>query len=161
MFFQSVTRRKTVFSRDFCCLSAIFVVSCNSSLTRFQNSVDWNMFSPFQMLENEGLNLSQKRRVLLHVNSGRGRLTDSCSRNSDEMVHKGQCPQAKSSLCHCSLCIQISVHSESVGFHLASERVPRILETKATDRTYLERKNPLFFFLLAACLILLLAQGVY
>lgn len=71
----SVTRRKTVFSRDFCCLSAIFVVSCSDFLTRFQNSVDWNMLSPFQMLENEGLNLSQKRRVLLHMMRCRGRLT--------------------------------------------------------------------------------------
>lgn len=108
VFSVSHKKKNSVLSRDFCCLRAIFVVSCNSSLTRFQNSVDWNMFSPLQMLEKEGVNLSQKRRVL-HVNSCRGRLTDSCSRNSDEMVHKGQRPQAKSSLCYCSLCIQISL----------------------------------------------------
>lgn len=161
MFVFSVTRRKTVSSRDFCCLSAIFVVSCSDFLTRFQNSVDWNMLSPFQMLENEGLNLSQKRRDLLHMNRcKRAPHTDSCSRKADEMVAKGQWTQAKASSCHCNLCIPMSLPVlRGRGVSCSSERVTRILETKTTARAYLERKKTLlfilFYFFLAACLFLL------
>lgn len=54
------------------------------------------------MPENDGLDLSQKRRILLYRNSRRGCLTlDSCSRNYGEMVDKGQCTQAELPSFHC------------------------------------------------------------
>lgn len=88
--------------------------------------------------------------------------TDSCSRNSDEMVGKGQSTQAKSSSPTALCAFRFNpLRSEGVGLHLASGRAPSMLETKARGRVYLEtaEKPTTFFCFLAACLSMLWAPG--
>lgn len=131
------------------------------SLTRSQNSVHQNMLSRFRYLRTRAWTGARKRRALHHRNLKRMPATESCSRNSDEMVGKGQSTQAKSSpTAICAFRFNL-LHSEGVGLHLATGRAPSMLETKAMGRVYLEttEKPTTFFCFLAACLSLLWAPG--
>lgn len=106
--FQSVTGSKAVLSRDWCCLTAIFVVSYNCSLTGFQNSVDLILLSPYRDAGEWWLGLEpEEKDPSSYEPLQRTPHADSCSRNSDEIVDKGQCAQPESSSFHCNLCIQI------------------------------------------------------
>jgi hypothetical protein len=91
LFFQSVTGKETVFSRDSCSLTAIFVISYNDSLTSFQKCMDLIFFPCVWMLESDTVTSARKECTSSYAQLRRMPNTDSCSRNSDETVDKGQC----------------------------------------------------------------------
>lgn len=150
--FLSQSQEEKQDSLEMSSLCAISVVSSYLFPNQISEVCASEYAFPVQILENEGVDLSQKRRALHHTNLKRIPATDSCSRNSDEMVGKGQSTQAKASY-PAAICAFTSgfnlLHSEGVGLHLASGRVPRMSETKAMDRVYLETRktNNIFLFL--------------
>lgn len=96
LFSQSVPGRKTAFSGDFCRLTAEFTVYYNCALTRLRKSSDLILLSPSWDAGNDGLEPGEKA----FSSDGQSQGTPSpasCSRNSNEMVDKGQHTQAESS----------------------------------------------------------------
>ena len=106
------------------------------------------------MLEDDGLDLSQKRRILPHVNSCRGHLTHI---HAPEILMKWLIKVNALEQNHLySIAISVFkfnfLYSERVGLHLALERVSKMLETKAMDRVYLDLHPPCqLFFISAEC----------